>query len=124
MGYSHCVVQHHCVKLDPPVSLTSLAEWRVSVSLVTFARYFTSRVLVTLVSCMWERPTVVNSAIASLGASGKASLPGLPAVRLLLNAVDAVYRLLLNVSDVSLFLTRASRTSGITFWAAVNDCSP
>ena len=22
----HCVVQHHCVKLDPPVSLTSLAE--------------------------------------------------------------------------------------------------
>ena len=79
MGYSHCVVQHHCVKLDPPVYLTSLAEWRVSVSLVTFARYFPSRVLVTLVSCMWERPTVVNSAIASLGASGKASLPGLPA---------------------------------------------
>ena len=127
MGYSHCVVQHHCVKLDPPVSLTSLAEWRVSVSLVTFARYFPSRVLVTLVSCMWERPTVVNSAIASLGPSGKASLPAslpsLPAARLLLNAVNAVYRLLLNVSDVSLFLTRASRTSGITFSAAVHDCS-
>ena len=129
MGYSHCVVQHHCVKLDPPVSLTSLAEWRVSVSLVTFARYFPSRVLVTLVSCMWERPTVVNSAIASLGPSGKASLPNvaslpsLPAARLLLNAVNAVYRLLLNVSDVSLFLTRASRTSGITFSAAVHDCS-
>ena len=35
MGYSLCVVQHHCVKLDPPVSLASLAEWRVSVCLVT-----------------------------------------------------------------------------------------
>ena len=124
MGYSHCVVQHHCVKLDPPGSLTSLAGRRVSVSLVTFARYFPSRVLVTLVSCMWERPTVVNSAIASLSLPGKppcrASLPDLPAARLLLNAV---YRLLLNVSDVSLFLTRASRTSGITFSAAVHDCS-
>ena len=73
LGYCHCVV--HCVKLDPPVSLTSLAEWRVSVSLVTFARYFPSRVLVTLVSCMWERPTVVNSAIALMGPSVKASLP-------------------------------------------------
>ena len=79
MGYSHCVVQHHCVKLDPPVSLTSLAEWRVFVSLATFARYFPSRVLVTRVSCMWERATVVNSAMASLGPSGKASLLGLPA---------------------------------------------
>ena len=47
----------------------------------------------------------------------------LPAARLLLNAVNAVNRLLLNVSDVSLFLTRASRTSGITFSAAVHDCS-
>ena len=73
------MVQHHCVKLDPPVSLTSLAEWRVSVSLVSFARYFPSRVLVTRVSCMWERATVVNSAIASFWPSGKASLPGLPA---------------------------------------------
>ena len=95
MGYSHCVVQNHCVKLDPLVSLTSLAEWRVSVSLVTFARYFPSRVLVTLVSCMWERPTVVNSAIALMGPSVKASLSlCLSAARLLLNAV---YRLLLNV---------------------------
>ena len=38
----------------------------------------------------------------------RASLPGLPAARLLLNAV---YRLLLNVSVASLFFTRASRTS-------------
>ena len=51
----------------------------------------------------------MNSAIASC-----------PAARLLLNAV---YRLLLNVSDVSLFLTRASCRSGITFSAAVHDCS-
>ena len=123
MGYSRCVVQHHCVELDPPVPLTSLAELRVSVLLGTFARYFPSSVLVTLVACMWERPTVVNSAIASLRPSGKASLPSLPAPRLLLNAVNAVHRLLLNVSDVSLFLTRASRTSGITFSAAVHDCS-
>ena len=120
MGYSHCVVQHHCVKLDPRVSLTSLAEKCLSVSLVTFARYFPSRVLVTLVSCMWERPTVVNSAIASLGPSVKASLPSLSAARLLLNAV---YRLLLHVSDLSFCLTRASRTSGITISAAVHDCS-
>ena len=103
MGYS-TAWSNTTVKLNPLVSLTSLAEWRVSVSLVTFARYFTSRVLVPLVSCMWERPTVVNSAIASLGPSGKASLPSLPAARLLLNAVNAVYRLLLNVSDVSLSL--------------------
>ena len=49
-----------------------------------------------------------------------ASRESLPAARLLLNAV---HRLLLNVSDASLFLTRASRTSGITFSAAVHDCS-
>ena len=62
-----------------------------------------------------------------VGAFSRASLPNVApcfsAARLLLNAVNAVFRLLLNVSDVSLFLTRASRTSGITFSAAVHDCS-
>ena len=53
-------------------------------------------------------PTIVNSAIASLGPSVKAYV---------------VYRLLLNVSDASLFVTRASRTSDITFSAAVHVCS-
>ena len=79
MGYSHCVVQHHCVKLDLLVSLTSLAEWRVCVSIVTFARYFPFTCAGDSSLLHVGGTHVVNSAIASLGPSGKASLPGLPA---------------------------------------------
>ena len=132
MGYSHCVVKHHCEKLDPPVSLTSLAEWRVSVSLVTFARHFPSRVLVTLCllhvgathGCEFcDRFVGAFQESLPAGPSVKASLPCLPAAGLLLNVVNAVYRLLLSVPDVSLSLTRVTRTSGIAFSAAIHDCS-
>ena len=76
-------------------------------SCVTFTRYFPSRVLLTVSLCLVHAgvPTSLNSVATSLRPSVKASLRR----RLLLNAV---YRLLLNVSDASLsFLPRSSRAS-------------
>ena len=102
------MVQHHCVKLDPPVSLTSLAEWRVSICL--FARcarsYMSlSRHSHTLLPFTCADDSCLLHVVATHGCefcdrfvgafqespparpSVKASLSSLPAARLLLNAV-------------------------------------